>query len=606
MIDRWRYKLQDTTLFGKIMVSLLVFAILPLNIFYFVSLTTTERIMTEMIHKDTLASLRLVSGSVDSLLGRMASAALFLDQDSNIDELLFGERFGPRSEQDYLRLQTINQVNSTIQNMMFNAIDAQGYITIMLPDQLFFANHSYPYEERQKRWKQLDGLTQDQANYINWKGGEPNYVASERASSPYLVTIEKAIDNNKTSGEYGWLTISLFETEFRRLLADKSFDHDRFLIDSSCTVVSSTDPNLLGRSLNQVADTDRMRNAGGYFVDASADPGRRIVTYAEIPRVGWRVVDLRDDSVLSGAIREHRNLYLFVNSICIFVFALIALAIARGITLPIQRLTGEMRGITLEPTGESRGFVRNEVGLLEDSFHKMKGDIHELIEANRVKERKKRKAELHALQSQISPHFLFNTLNSVRWLSVENGNDSAAEIAFSLSKLLKTTISHTDEFISVGDELENVRNYVRILNLRHSKTSELIVNVPEEILHHRVPKLILQPIVENAILHGFDGLRRQGVVTIEGERQGEELHIVVEDNGKGIVDVADPDETGKKLKASTFTGIGISNVDERIRNHFGEQYGLTIENNPGKGVRVSLRLPGTQPAGGQSPHRPMP
>jgi len=571
------------------MVAFVFFTILPLNIFYFVSITTTQSTLTRTLQEDTLSSLHLVSQSVDNLLDRMAASALFLDQDQTVNELLFANTMLTETNQ-FEALLMINRVSTIMQNMMFTAIDAQGYLTLVMPNQIVYTNYPYTMEARTRIWNLYQEIDPEAANYIQWTGGQDNYVASGRSLNPHLITIEKAIVNNDVPGEFGWLVISVFESEFRSLLSDQDADHLRLLIDAEGTIMSATTPSLIGSQIGTLALQPLSGDSGYRWNEGRGE--RRMVAWAAVPKAGWMVADVRSDVGVTAALRDNQRLYLWVNLICILLFGVIAWAIARSITQPIYHLTRQMQGIDLSPEVENRlpgEFRKNEIGILEKSFHSMKRDIRELIETNKQKEEKKRQAELHALQSQISPHFLFNTLNSVRWFSEANDNPEAAEIVLSLTKLLKMTISHKQEFVSLEHELETVQSYVKILDLRHSGSVGLTLDIPEQLRSLTVPKLVIQPIVENSLLHGFENVTREKQITITGKSTSRLVELTVCDNGSGIGSEYWKGPISKS--PSKFTGIGLQNVDERIRNHYGPQYGVAVTSRPGLGVCVSISLP---------------
>ena len=583
-------RIADTSLFAKIMVAFVFFTILPLNIFYFVSITTTQRSLTRTLQEDTLSSLHLVSQSVNNLLDRMAASALFLDQDQTINELLFADEI-LSPDNRFEALLTINRVNTIMQNMMFTAIDAKGYITLVMPSEIVYTNYPYTMEDRSRLWSIYEQIDPEQANYIQWIGGQSNYVASERTLNPHVITIEKAIVNNDAPAQFGWLTISLFESEFRNLLSDQSADHLRMLVDDDGIIMSATDPGRIGSRVEDNLEIGMPRGESGYGWNEEWDD-RRMITWDSVPKAGWIVMDVRSDVGVTAALRDNQRIYLWVNLICVVLFGVIAWAIARSITQPVLQLTRQMQGIDLSPEMENprfRDYRRNEIGILEKSFYAMKADIRELIITNQQKEQKKREAELHALQSQISPHFLFNTLNAVRWSSETNDNPEAAEMVLSLTKLLKMTISHKDEFISLEQELDAVRSYVNILSIRHSGPVQLAVEVPRDLEQIRIPKLILQPIVENSILHGFEDLQRAKRISISATSSPRYIEVTVCDNGNGIG--SEYWRGPLTSSPSKFTGIGLHNVDERIRNHFGAQYGVSVTSKPARGVCVSITLP---------------
>ena len=196
---------------------------------------------------------------------------------------------------------------------------------------------------------------------------------------------------------------------------------------------------------------------------------------------------------------------------------------------------------------------------------------------------------MKALQAQISPHFLFNTLNAVRWAAINNNAKKAADMVLALTNLLRMTIVKGDELITVEEEIENLKNYSAIFQMRHSIEFQLHCDIEEDIRQYGIPKLLLQPLVENAIIHGFEGIVTGGVIEITGMKRDGFVVISVKDNGVGI----SPDsglkvEDTRKLK---FSGIGIRNVDERIKLYFGEKYGLRLASTEGKGTSAEVWLP---------------
>ncbi|MFP4511182.1 MAG: sensor histidine kinase [Spirochaetaceae bacterium] len=576
------------------MAAFVFLTILPLNVLYFVSITTTQRSLTRTFQEDTLASLHLVSQSVNNLLDRMVATAHFLDQDQVVNELLFSNDALTTTSR-FETLLTINRVNTIMQNMMFTAIDAQGYVTLVMPNQMVYTNYPLTMEDRERLRSLHQQIDPDRTNHVQWVGGQPNYVRSGRALNPHLVTIEKAIVNNDTPGEFGWLIISVFESEFRRLLSEENADYLRLLVDANGIVISATDRSFIGEHIADSLDLSTSGDTSGYRWN-EARPERRMITWDSVPKAGWMVIDVRSDVGIIAALRENQRIYFWVNLICVLLFGVIAWIIARSISKPVQRLTRQMQGVDLSPSLEGRDaytYGHNEIRILEKSFHDMKGDIRQLIRANQQKEQKKRQAELHALQSQISPHFLFNTLNAVRWSSEVNDNPETAEMVLSLIRLLKMTISHNEEFVTLEHELQTVRSYVRILDIRHSGSVEVDESIPEEVKRIVVPKLILQPIVENSILHGFGDVSRAKHIGISGRVTGRYIELTVCDNGKGIGSQYWNGEVSSN--PSKFTGIGLQNVDERIRNHYGAEYGVTVSSRPGHGVCVTITLPVSAP-----------
>jgi two-component system sensor histidine kinase YesM len=217
----------------------------------------------------------------------------------------------------------------------------------------------------------------------------------------------------------------------------------------------------------------------------------------------------------------------------------------------------------------------------------MKRNIKELMEENINKEKKKRNAELNALQAQISPHFLFNTLNSVRWAIINKNNDKAENMVLSLVKLLRMTINKQGEEISIAEEIDNIKNYIAIIKMRHGMNFEISYEIRDDLENYRVPRLLLQPIIENSIIHGFQGVSEGGYITVK-VRKEERVLITICDNGNGFNYKEKNLSESKNLR---FSGIGIKNVEERIKLNYGDDYGVLFKSEQGKGTKVILCLP---------------
>lgn len=214
----------------------------------------------------------------------------------------------------------------------------------------------------------------------------------------------------------------------------------------------------------------------------------------------------------------------------------------------------------------------------------------------------KKQAELDALQSQINPHFLYNTLESIRGNALVEGVDEIAEMTEALSTFFRYSISYTDNIVTLAEELENVRNYFKIQQYRFNNrfTLDVILSDENELLFCRMPKLTLQPIVENAIYHGLEGKMGQGHITIRATGTQSRMIIVVADDGVGmdketLAKIQNRLWDGKELtedkREKRRSGIAIFNVSQRIALMFGEEYGVTIASTPGLGTEVTLTLP---------------
>nr|WP_255813648.1 histidine kinase [Acidaminobacter sp. JC074] len=311
------------------------------------------------------------------------------------------------------------------------------------------------------------------------------------------------------------------------------------------------------------------------------------VTSDLIEETEYYLVCLIPNSYLSEETSRLGLLILIFVVIAILAAILVAFILTRAIFKPINQLVDVMKntkgGNDLTPNIEYQ--KRDEIGYLISNFNEMLHRIQSLITKLEVEEREKREAELSMLQAQINPHFLFNVLNSLKWTAKMSQSYSVADGLDALSNLLRDTITNKNEYVSLREEIKNIENYIVIQQMRYGDNFYLINNLSEEMNETEIPKLLLQPIVENSIIHGFENIDYDGKITIDGFLEDGILTLRIADNGKGLID-----KQVNRMPSKKLTSIGLSNVEERIKLHFGQEYGLELLFEDGFTV-VTLCLP---------------
>lgn len=281
---------------------------------------------------------------------------------------------------------------------------------------------------------------------------------------------------------------------------------------------------------------------------------------------------------------------LIIEGISVAVLLLIIGLFTRGFVRRIQRLNHKMRLVeegTL--TINLKVHASDEIGELESRFGKMLASINLLIEEGYKNKLTQREAELRALQAQINPHFLYNSLSIINWKAIDVGADEISRVAGFLSTFYRTTLNQGKDHILVKDEILNTKSYLEMQLIMHDYSFDVTYDIDEEIVEHQIIKLILQPIVENAIEHGIDQKRTgRGSLRISG-KLGEDhntLVFTIEDNGPGI-----QPGIAEELLTKQSKGYGLRNVHERIRIQYGSQYGITIASEPGFWTKISVTIP---------------
>ena len=304
-------------------------------------------------------------------------------------------------------------------------------------------------------------------------------------------------------------------------------------------------------------------------------------------------------------IQESRQQYqdFFVNMIrfSVIAFALILMLclflsyyIPLSITSPIRRLTQVTDQVAkgdLTVRSDVTGGL--EARVLSDSMNTMIDKINELLEQVKTEQVRLRKAEFELLQSQINPHFLYNTLDAIVWLAEAGEQKKVVSMVGSLSDFFRISLNQGQDILDVREELQHVRSYLEIQQMRYQDILQYEICVPEELYSSRIPKITLQPLVENALYHGIKNKRGKGMIRIDGEMEDSDCILRITDNGRGMT----PERLGqvregiRNRNACETEIYGLYNVNERIRLNFGEKYGITITSTYGEGTCVTVRLP---------------
>ncbi|MBO7747461.1 sensor histidine kinase [Paenibacillus sp. MWE-103] len=319
---------------------------------------------------------------------------------------------------------------------------------------------------------------------------------------------------------------------------------------------------------------------------------------------GWTLLILTPVDTITKGISVVRTTIVVSACIGTFLFALFSFFLSTMITRPVFRLIKTMRGTrlgVLKPTASVSSTI--EIKELNHSYNQMVGNINGLIQLVYEKELSQSRTELKALQAQIHPHFLFNTLDALYWSLLDKDEDELASYVVAMSDLFRYTITgpNKDEWVALRDELDHIERYLLIMKMRFGDRLAWRIDAPPELADAQLPKLLLQPLVENAILHGLESRIGPGRVDVSVAREGDDVVIAVEDDGAGM------DETKLRrvidglargtVPSSKNSGVGIANVQRRLKLYFGEagESGkmprLAIQSQKGAGTRVSVRIP---------------
>lgn len=369
-----------------------------------------------------------------------------------------------------------------------------------------------------------------------------------------------------------------------------------FIMDRKGNIVYHPQQQLIYSGLKS-EQTDILTKAG----DGTLVKKNVIYSIRSLDNCDWRIVGVSYiDELVTVKVRGAMQILLVMIAFVLVTVFLSSFLLTHMISHPIQNLVKAMKDFEADAEEFSYQPVHGskEMIALSDSFGHMVGRIQDLMEKVRREEITLRKTELKALQAQINPHFLYNTLDAIGWMCEEERSQDAVEMVNALARLFRISISKGHELIPIGKEVEHARSYLMIQNFRYKNQFTYSFDIEEECLPYLCNKITLQPIIENAIYHGINRMVDEGEIRIRIYGEGDDIVFSVSDNGVGM----SKEQCGSILKSEPGdqTGIGIKNVNDRIKIYFGEEYGITIESEPDEGTCVSIRMPKVEEGGYES------
>lgn len=312
--------------------------------------------------------------------------------------------------------------------------------------------------------------------------------------------------------------------------------------------------------------------------------------------IGWSLIRVIPNEEIFKSVAALTGEFLVMVGVIASLALIITIYVTKGITNPLRKLVHTMR--LVEHGDLSVRFkvrTRDEVGLLGKSFNRMIKKIDTLVNTVHVTQIRKRETELSALQAQINPHFIYNTLESIRRLAEINDDNDTAKMTCLLGKMLRYSINISNKVVTVGDEIDHVNQYFELQNFRFGNRFKLVLEIPEEFYEISIIKLVFQPIVENAFYHGLEVTAGQGMIRIRGYKENERIYFEIADSGIGMTEeqaeLINDRINGFSPGGDDSKSIGLRNINERIKLYYGAGFGLKISGWPGKGTTVSIMLP---------------
>lgn len=521
-----------------------------------------------------------VANNISILLSNVEIMGDNIVVDSNLMEILAASYNDISSHKDLEK-----NTNSYVEGLLNDVVWEYGRYN-MKPELYIVGNNGYTYSTYSKNKYYLKNIKKEPwyEEIVKADGDTVliNTYKDENGIGPYknIFKMGRLIKDIITNETLGILIMDISETMlYDRYSKITDYGSDIYITDSSGKIISSKDKRDIGKNYEEISKDNAEFESGMN--------NTKIIS--KIEEYNWKIIQ----KIPSDISMKISNQIVYITTLIIILVSFIALIItyklSKWITKPIIQTKNKMQEVT---GGNLKSHIivnrDDEIGDLQESFNSMINQLSTSIENIKESEKQKRIAELSFLQAQINPHFLYNTLSGIRFLISMGKNEEAEDMLYRFTKLLRSILPKASEMITLREEIENIKNYGELQQMRYPNSFVIEYDIDEKILDFKVPSFVLQPILENAILYSMEKENNLGNIRVTAFEENEYIRIIIEDNGIGM---SKDKLTNVLNKEASINSIGVINVHERIQLNYGMKYGLKIDSIEGKGTKVIFMLP---------------
>ncbi|WP_018931703.1 cache domain-containing sensor histidine kinase [Gracilibacillus lacisalsi] len=576
--------IQTNNLFMKIFL-VMVISIIAVSL----SITYSSIRMSSNLFIDTFSItnskiMNQITERFNSFTDSIVSASLEVDTNGTIKQLL-------QEEQENAIDKSIFYYHMTREmDRIYAEVDPNDANMIIMSNNQDIFNMKYV------KW-QVDGEKLANHEMIDRVEASPNDIVyqfedSEVTNGVPMIIASKAL-KLRSDYIYGYLFFSLTERDLKKFYESYTgAGNNVMLVSPNGQIISSNQEKMIGESSPELLDYAKSfedKNSEYRRVDIF---GQNYILLSEyIPSLDIYLVNLIDQEIIAENVIDTSEIVLISIAI-VSLAVLVAFLILRKMTVSISQLVHQISDMARyqfnKPLKETGGYETRKIA---KAFNYMLNELQDYVQILMNTQEKQRKAELETLQHQINPHFIYNTLASIKFMIRQEKKEKAADTIDSFIALIQNSLSNIEETITVEQELENLKNYVQINQARYGDRIQVNYLVAPDCLHLYLPKLVIQPFIENAFFHAFTK-KKTGFIQILIAQKEDSLICEIIDNGDGMIPERLDNKTIKsKEKRQLFSGIGVKNVHERIQLLYGKDYGVEIESEPAKGTKVKIKLP---------------
>jgi sensor histidine kinase YesM len=581
-VNKWIRGLTPETFKNRILMAFLLLVLAPFVLLVIYNFSETERVLQEEASAKNQDQLLDIEKSFLDALGLVMKTGLLLEQDATIRSVMKN----PEQQDPLRRKELVENKFASIENSFFlsgatvyyTLVDKHGYVyTSFAPREPL--NYSSITNEA---W--VKKLTSSEGESYIWNASDTNYVSQVIKPNQNMLSLYQMLRDENLK-EYAYARISIdYEQWFNKMMRDRQREGNYYLLDHTGRSMVQSDAN---EAIDPVI-LSAMLGVKEPSASASivSQDEKVLYTFSRIAQLDGFIVKKVPLSLLFEEVGTLKKRFFVIFGLITFVFVMMTYFISSTITVPLKTLQRKMEisvktNLKVKLPEQGRG----EILALTRSFNTMIDDINGLMERLQLEERQRQVVRFQVLLSQMNPHFLLNTLNVIKSIALEKDEDDIYEICVSLGKILETTLNVEVDLIFLKDEIALIDSYMRIQNARFGGHITVSYEVSDELKYALIPKFCLQPLVENAIIHGFGGTRSVGRIEINAEARHDLLYLEVADNGVGV-ERAKEKKVFRKRKS-----IGIQNIRESLELLFKNQStGLSLASSD-VGTKVMMHLP---------------
>ncbi|HUC91386.1 MAG TPA: sensor histidine kinase [Paenibacillus sp.] len=569
-------KIQDKIFICFVLISMVSVLGIGISSYY-----KSSDILGDKTSRYNVETVQQLSTGVDYTLQRIDELSGILAFDQRVQQVLNTE-LDTMTERE--RIAAVNQIESIMitnyNSQIMRSIEIYGRNGLVVKVPSSFSD------------RENEGKSQQYIEEASIYRGKTKWI--NNACSEGLLRAVREINELQTATKpLGTVIISLKYETVTNLLRNVNFDRSGsvLLIDEKGRTVTPANP--FDRLFEDEEFQQFIAGQTASFIQ-TIEGEDYLVSYLSSAYSGWTTIGIISVDKLYEDNRTVRDWIIVVTLIILLFAFVLARVFAQTITNPIKRMLNPMKKVQMGDMNVSFPVEsKDEIGILSTGVNHMVSQIHTLVEDAYKGRILLQQSEFKALQAQINPHFLYNTLESINWMAKMNGVDQICRMVSALGDLMRISISTDKEYITIEEEMKYIGDYLYIQKSRFGERIAAEIHIDDELKSVVIPKLILQPIVENALLHGVQVKKGKGNIDIRGRRLDESILFEVEDDGIGMT----PKQIAKLLADNGIenpqakgSGIGVRNVHQRIRFIYGMEYGVTIKSQPGEGTTVQIRI----------------